>query len=347
MKRLPIVIATFLVLISTSDLKAQSAVAQFIHGSADPSLSVVDIHVDNLPFIQNFAFRQATSYLDIPTEVDFTIDITLPGGDPTTESLYHFEGFSNPGLIFTIFLRGVADTTLFSPNPEVGENRSTALQFRINPTARPTPPGNPQLAWFNFYNGVTDSAPFDLWASADSTILSTIGALHYSAFTGYVSADRGPVVFDRVDPALSLDQVLDSYLFDFSSLPNTTATIFATGFVDPDNNQNGESVTFHAALADGTVLSAAIVTDSENDFPIRSNDVGVYPNPASTEVYFDLENLDPNSTIELFDPLGRRLWSRPAVESKSISVENLPAGLYHALISSSGKIQHSSFFVRR
>src|SRR5690606_738598 len=48
---------------------------QFIHNSADLTLSNVDIWMDATQLVDNLPFREATSYLDLPASVPLSIGI--------------------------------------------------------------------------------------------------------------------------------------------------------------------------------------------------------------------------------------------------------------------------------
>ncbi len=347
MKGLLLSFSMLLFIMSSSDVAlAQAAQAQFIHGSADPSLTKVDIYVNDTVLVSQLSFRQATSYIDLPTDIEFILSVSRSGEGPDA-ALYRFEkALADSARLFNIFLRGVVDTTLFSPNPDTNELRSTALQFRINPGARIIPPGDPQKTWVYFYNGVTDASAFNIWASADSTILSTIGPLQYSDFTGYVPRARGPMVFDRVN---AFDNtILDSYLLDLSGVQNSTVAIFTTGFMDPASNQNGAELQFHAALADGTVLSSNIVTSNDGHIPRNYglNSASAYPNPVARKVNFALaQNLDVRQ-LDIYDSLGRVVKTVKG-KKQNINVDGLPIGMYHVMIEdNTGGIHLSSFFLK-
>ena len=53
---------------------AQTARVQVIHNSADLSVQEVDLYIDNIKFIDNFAFRTATAFVDIGSGVNVKIN---------------------------------------------------------------------------------------------------------------------------------------------------------------------------------------------------------------------------------------------------------------------------------
>ncbi|HRI41166.1 MAG TPA: hypothetical protein PLW54_05740, partial [Bacteroidia bacterium] len=54
---------------------AQTAELQVIHNCADPVADSVDVYVDGLIAIDNFAFRNATGFLTLPAGVDIHVGI--------------------------------------------------------------------------------------------------------------------------------------------------------------------------------------------------------------------------------------------------------------------------------
>ena len=63
----------FSVLLTVSAVFSQTARLQVIHNAADPAADVVDIYVNGDLFLNDFAFRAATPFVDVPAGVERTV----------------------------------------------------------------------------------------------------------------------------------------------------------------------------------------------------------------------------------------------------------------------------------
>jgi hypothetical protein len=119
--------------------------------------------------------------------------------------------------------------------------------------------------------------------------------------------------------------LVQSYIANLSGLGGGSAAVFASGFLTPSSNQNGEAFGLFFALADGTVgqfmegVSSVeeISSVTPNDYTLTQN----YPNPfnPSTSINFAI----PNSefvTLKIYNILGS--------EVATLVNETLGAGSY-------------------
>ncbi|MBN1448139.1 MAG: T9SS type A sorting domain-containing protein, partial [Bacteroidetes bacterium] len=128
---------------------------------------------------------------------------------------------------------------------------------------------------------------------------------------------------------------------DLSGLGGGAAVVFASGFLSPMDNQNGEAFGLFAALPDGTVLNLNSVTSvSRMDAPLPVRALQVYPNPARDQstLRFSVQN-DATVQLRLYDLSGRVVYSAersmliPGEYDAVIPTASLAPGMYRLIVS--------------
>ena len=152
----------------------------------------------------------------------------------------------------------------------------------------------------------------------------------------------------NVTPGNDNDVVVASYDVDLSGLGGGAAVVFASGFLAPEDNQNGAAFGLFAALPDGDVvefpinneaLALAKGGDSDllpNTFSLNQN----YPNPfnPSTTISFELPQ-DSNVQLRVYNVLGQEvetLLDEPrsaGYHQVNFNASNNPSGVYFYKIS--------------
>ncbi|HOH09166.1 MAG TPA: DUF4397 domain-containing protein, partial [bacterium] len=95
---------------------ASTAGLQIIHNAADPGLREVDIYVNGGLLLDNFSFRQATEFLDVPAGVPLTVELAPSYSSSSVEALDNYTVTLNEGVNYVAFASGVLKPGLFAPN---------------------------------------------------------------------------------------------------------------------------------------------------------------------------------------------------------------------------------------
>jgi hypothetical protein len=217
-----------------------------LHTAADPALAQVDIFVDGELFADNFEFRTALPFADISsgsrTVTVASADAATEGEDSSLESDDTvYEEFSpqfTDGKTYIAALTGVRAGESFRSNPD-GRDIGISLELMVD--GRETSSGGSSSASVALFNGVTDLQTVDGRLDNEST--ATFRNLNYSAFSEYTSVTASRHMLD-IEPGDNSSRISSYQTRVFSG--GEAWIIAATGFIDPVQNQNGESLSLVA-----------------------------------------------------------------------------------------------------
>lgn len=238
-----------LVLASSYTAFSQTAKVQIIHNCADPAASVVDVYVNGALALNDFQFRSATPYLDLPGGTLLNIGIAPGNSTSVNDTLVNFPVTFTSGSNYYVVASGVLNPGAFAANPS---NLNTAFTLNVFAQAQLTGTTSDVFS-LQFIHGCTDAPSVDVLVRNLS--LALYSGVSYGSFgVGYVDAPvTNPLILD-VTPAQQNENILVTYLADITGLGNQSGLAFASGFLYPAANQNGASFGVFVALANGTVV---------------------------------------------------------------------------------------------
>jgi hypothetical protein len=288
---------------------------QVIHNAADVAAGSVDIYLNGGLLLNDFAFRTATPFIDAPANVDLNIGIAPGNSTSVDDTLANFTANLVNGETYVLIANGVLDPNSYASNPD---GRNIAFTLLANVDARES--ANSGNVDFFVVHGATDAPTVDVIARGVATLVDNAA---YGDITGYISVPAGNYTLDLT--LADGTTLVQSYWADLRTLGGGSAVVFASGFLNPSANQNGEAFGIFFALADGTVGQFPEgVASVENISGVTPNNYSLeqnYPNPfnPSTTINFTI----PNSefvTLKVFSILGS--------EVANLVNENLTAGAY-------------------
>ncbi len=204
-----------------------TARVQVIHNSPAPT---VDVYAGNTLLLDDFAFRTATPFVELPADRDFTLGIA-PGNSTSPSDAIFVQNVNLPvGGTLAVMAQGV-----------IGDpNRPFTLV--IDPAARTTASAG-QVA-VSVLHGSPDAPAVDVVERLAGPLVTNLA---YGAFTGYLEIPAANYFLD-VKPA-GVNQIVGTYFAEFSVLSGQAIRVFASGFL----SQSPDFGLF-AALPSGLVV---------------------------------------------------------------------------------------------
>ncbi len=288
---------------------------QVIHNAADIAADPVDVYLNGALLLDDFAFRAATPFIDAPAGVEFNIGVAPGNSGSANDTLKNFPVTLENGNTYVAIANGVLDPNSYAANPD---GRSTAFTLFVKDMARES--GTSSDVDFFVLHGATDAPTVDVIARGVATLVDDAA---YGDITGYISVPAGNYTLDLT--LADGTTLVQSYWADLRTLGGGSAVVFASGFLDPSANQNGEAFGLFFVLADGTVgqfpEGVASVENISGVAPSNYSLEQNYPNPfnPSTTINFTITNSD-FVTLKVYNILGS--------EVATLVNENLAAGAY-------------------
>ena len=203
-----------------------------------------------------------------------------------------------------------------SPGTVVASNAQGALTFNFTSDSYSSEPG-----WEAVVS--CSGLPLEVYAQAESDTLCPGESMHLNAV---VSGGNGNFTFDW-SPKENLD--------DFSSMNPV--------FTAPENGE----FTYVVTISDGEQTNSAsvsfFVADCLSTDEQPEMEIGVFPNPSSSNIQIILDHECQYVEISMFNNLGQMV--KAVVNSTDISVEDLASGVYLVRIDVDGKQFFRKIFV--
>jgi hypothetical protein len=275
---------------------------QVIHNAADPIADVVDIYVNGNLLLDDFAFRAATPFIDVPAGVQLAIGVAPGNSTGPGDILATFNVTLMDGETYIAVANGVLDPMAFAANPDM---QNIAFTILTADDGRESGSSATDVD-LKVLHGATDAPAVDVLARGVATLVDDAA---YGDMTPYFSVPEGNYILD-ITPAADNSTIVASYQADLSGLGGGAGFVFASGFLDPSANANGAAFGLFVALPDGTVIELpSTVTSVRNDLAELPTSLSVYPNPATTNSPVNIALPAAGMTeVKLYDIQGREMY---------------------------------------
>ena len=304
-----------------------TATVQVVHNCADLAAEVIDVYANGALLINDFAFRTATPFVEVPAETNVTITVNLPTSTDSSGSLYSGNFVFANGSSNLITAQGLVSPSGYNTSVNLGTDLFLFNWALVFPSILESYP-SPDSVAVMVIHGSTDAPAVDV-------VLGDLGTLedlpYYSAYYYTVAAAEDLVIDITSEDGLT---TIASYDAPLSTLGGQAITVFASGFLDPALNSNGPAFGICVATAlGGPLLCLPEVIGLEENESISS--ISAYPNPTKDNLTlsFNLKNNNKVS-MEIYDIVGNVVLSEnfgqlsSGQNRKEIQLNNLASGLY-------------------
>ncbi len=315
---------------------AQTARVQVIHNCADIAAAIVDVYVNGLLLLDNFAFRTASPFVDAPAGIPLTIQVKGSTSTAASPALYTLTPTLTAGSKYILVADGIVSATGYSP--------SLPFQLSVFATARETGL-TPTKTDILVHHGSTDAPSVDVIETSipAGTIVDNIS---YPSFTtSYLELNTANYILN-VAPAAG-SPVVASYSAPLATLAlqGKALTVLASGFLNPANNSNGPTFGLWVALNTGGALIPLPINNlASNTFASRN--IRMYPNPVSTTLTIDIPFSKESAKYTVNDFSGRVI-SNAKIRSNQIDISEFANGIYILNLEIDGVNYSEKFIVKK
>ena len=239
MKRL----LSLLFLTGFTALQAQTARVQIIHNSPDPAADTVNVYVGNTPLLTDFAYQEATPFIDVAAGTPLDIYVLPQGVTDTAQAVYSVTTSFMANQTYVVVADGVVNAPNFATTNTFG------LQVYANAREQANTSGNTDVL---VHHGSPDAPGVDV-IETGAGAGTVVNNLDYPNFAGYLSLATSDYILQVQDSTQSV--AVGEYLAPLQTLnlADSAVVLVASGLLNTTANP-GEPFELLAVLADGTTL---------------------------------------------------------------------------------------------
>jgi hypothetical protein len=311
-------ITSLIVLLTMTMASYGQARVQVIHNSADAAAEEVDVYINGTLKLDNFKFRTATPFIDLPSGVNINVGIAPASSTSVADTLVSYNYKLASGEKYILIANGIVSPSGYAP----------AIPFNIfvNALGRETG-SNPSNTDVLVFHGSTDAPTVDVVETlvGAGTIVDN---LSYGEFAGYLSLPTLNFVLDVRDSSGTATVKSYSAPLQDLDLGGAALTILASGFLNPAANSDGAAFGLWVALSSGgNLIPLPEKTGTFTQAAFNSSDIRVYPNPVrSGTLNVETVNNELIDMIGIFSTSGALVY-RQAMGNNSIGQVRIPDSL--------------------
>ena len=217
------------------DRRVLTAMLQVVHNSPYSEAALVDVYANDELLLNDFAFRDASPFVEVPSGVDIKLDILAVSEAGTT-----------PVYSTTVNLADETYVAMAAGDP-LGREGQPAFGLAVTDMGRVAAEA-PENAEFLVVHGSPDAPTVDIVARGVGTLVDDLSYPEYAE--DYLSVAPGDYIID-ITPGDDDTTVVASFQADLSEAAGAALVVAASGFLAPADEAD-PSFGLLAVFADGT-----------------------------------------------------------------------------------------------
>ena len=290
---------------------------QIIHNSADALVEVVDIFVNDEIFLEDVAFRQATPFMDVPAGVDLDFVVT-PADAGIENGVGPLTVNFTPDETYVVVAAGNVSDTGYDPAEPFGLFAFDTGQEQA---------GVAENTDVLVFHGSTDAPTVSVWETdvVDGEIISDFA---FGDFAGYLELATQDYILEVRDETGETTVAAYQAPLATLNLEGQAIVVLASGFLNPENNSDGEAFGLFVALpAGGDLVELPLYEDDTNVAETNNIDLNIYPNPSSSVL--NIQSNEQITEVQVIDLLGQIVYSAPVNgNNHRINLNQMQTGIY-------------------
>ncbi|MCG8698334.1 MAG: DUF4397 domain-containing protein, partial [Bacteroidales bacterium] len=194
--------------------------------------------------IDNFAFRNASAFIDAPANTEISIDIAPKTSANSGESIYNLKATLDPQKSYSLVASGIVSASGYSPT------KAFAIDIFDKAREKASAGGKTDLL---VYHGSTDAPTVDVYEATGPANL--VDGIAYQEFdTNYIELTNNDYYLQVRDETGATNLFAYNAPLETLQLEDSAAVVVASGFVDPSANSDGAEFGLFVALPEGGEL---------------------------------------------------------------------------------------------
>lgn len=298
-----------------------TAKAQIIHNAAFDGASTVDVYLNGeaVDVLDDFAFRTASAYIDLPANSNIKIGIAPGNSTSYSDTLATYDFRLVAGETYSVIANGILGEG-FDANPDMRE-----IGFNLWATSAKMMADDDSKVEFKIVHGATDAPTVDV--VVDGAMLTLADDAAYGDITDYIAVD--PSSYKLNLNTSSDDALVAAFTADLTGLEGNTAMVLASGFLSTENENQNNAFGLYAVLPAGgpfVMFDMLVGLEEPTDVSAQMN---LFPNPANNLLQMSVAD-DVILEYELIAMNGQVVAKKTdlANQNISINVSELEQGYY-------------------